>query len=76
MSELYQIMVLLYSVPGYIFVLVNNELTVKTEAFLYDERSLLAEFGGALGLFLGFSFYMLWETFEHIINSLKRQIKQ
>ena len=69
-------MFFLYSVPGYMFVLVNNELTVKTEALLYDERSLLAEFGGALGLFLGFSFYMLWETFKPIINSLKKQIKQ
>ena len=58
------------------FVLVNNELTVKTEAYLYDERSLLAEFGGALGLFLGFSFYMLWEIFEPIVNSLKKQIRE
>ena len=63
-------------VPGYMFVLVNDELTIKTEAYLYDERSLLAEFGGALGLFLGFSFYMLWEIFEPIVNSFKKQIKQ
>ena len=61
-------------VLGYLFVLVNNELTVKTEAYLYDERSLLAESGGALGLFLGFSFYTLWEIFEPIVNSLKKAI--
>ena len=61
---------------GYLFVLVNNELTVKTEAYLYDERSLLAEFGGALGLFLGFSFYMLWEIFEPIVISLKKSISE
>ena len=59
---------------GYLFVLVNNELTVKTEAYLYDERSLLAESGGALGLFLGFSFYMLWQIFEPIVSSLKKAI--
>ena len=63
-----------YRVLGYLFVLVNNELTVKTEAYLYDGRSLLAESGGALGLFLGFSFYTLWEIFEPIVNSLKKAI--
>ena len=49
---------------------------MKTEAYLYDERSLLAEFGGALGLFLGFSFYMLWEIFEPIVISLKKSISK
>ena len=63
-------------IVGYKFVLVNDELMVKTEAYLYDEMSLLAEFGGALGLFLGFSFYMLWEIFEPIFISLKKQINQ
>ena len=61
---------------GYKFVLVNDELRVETEEYLYDERSLLAEFGGALGLFLGFSFYMLWDIVEPIIVSLKKQIKK
>ena len=59
---------------GYLFVLVNNELTVKTEAYLYDERSLLAESGGALGLFLGLSFYTLWEIFEPFVSSLKKAV--
>ena len=49
---------------------------METEEYLYDERSLLAEFGGALGLFLGFSFYMLWDIVEPIIVSLKKQIKE
>ena len=47
------------------------ELTVKKEVkliifkflqeLLYPFSSFLAEFGGALGLFLGFSFAMLWD---------------
>ena len=63
-----------YGVLGYLFVLVNNELTVKTEAYLYDERSLLAESGGALGLFLGFSFNTLREIFEPIVSSFMENV--
>ena len=53
----------------------NNELAVETEEYLYDERSLLAEFGGALGLFLGFSFYTLWDIFEPLVVSFTKTIK-
>ena len=54
--------------------MVNNELAVETEEYLYDERSLLAEFGGALGLFLGFSFYTLWDIFEPLVVSFTKTI--
>ena len=37
--------------------------TVETEVYTYDFGSLVAEFGGALGLFTGFSFFMLWDMF-------------
>ena len=39
----------------------NNEVLEKTEVLVYDTVSLIAEFGGALGLFLGFSFLMVWD---------------
>ena len=31
------------------------------EEILFDFQSFVAEFGGALGLFLGFSFVMVWD---------------
>ena len=63
------------NIQGYKFMLVNDELTVETEKYLYDERSLLAEFGGALGLFLGFSFYTLWDIFESFFVSVLEKLK-
>ena len=39
--------------------MVNSEVTEEKEEYLYDFVSLVAEFGGALGLFLGFSLFML-----------------
>ena len=35
--------------------------TVQTEALLYPWTSLVAEFGGTLGLFLGVSIMTLWD---------------
>ena len=46
---------------GFLLVYANNEIIEKTEELVYDTFSLIAEFGGALGLFLGFSFFMLWD---------------
>ena len=60
---------------GYKFLVANNEVALETEEYLYDERSLLAEFGGALGLFLGLSFYTLWYIFEPLVVSFTKTIK-
>ena len=46
---------------------------VKKE-YLHSWESLVAEFGGSLGLFLGFSFISLWEWLEVGIGHL-RQLK-
>ena len=37
---------------------------VEEEDWVYPELSFIAEFGGALGLFVGFSFYMIWDILE------------
>ena len=38
-----------------------NNFQVETEELIYPWQSLVAEFGGALGLFLGFSFMTVWD---------------
>ena len=47
--------------PGYVFTLATTDIRVETEVQLYSVGSLVAELGGSLGLFLGFSFFMLWD---------------
>ena len=43
----------------------STEMTnVETEVLLFPFTSLLAEFGGTLGLFLGFSFITVWDGFQ------------
>ena len=39
-------------------------LLIKQEKLVYSVESLVAEFGGTLGLFLGFSFMNLWDIVE------------
>ena len=39
-------------------------LLVEAEKLVYTVETLVAEFGGTLGLFLGFSFMNLWDVVE------------
>ena len=51
--------------PGYFLVslwAVSEKTQVKTEQLIYPLAYLVAEFGGILGLFLGFSFISLWDN--------------
>ena len=57
------------------FMLASTDISVMTEAYTYPWVSLLAEFGGALGLFLGFSFIMLWDCIEKICNFMYERKK-
>ena len=43
---------------------VSKSTEVKTEELIYPLSSLVAEFGGTLGLFLGFSFMTLWDKIQ------------
>ena len=43
-------------------------LLVETEALVYTVESLVAEFGGTLGLFVGFSFMNLWDIVEFALG--------
>ena len=46
------------------------EVTVKQEIFIYPFSSFLAEVGGALGLFLGFSFFMFWDFLKWCFENM------
>ena len=47
---------------GFMFGFSTTTLTIKEETLLYPFQSFLAEAGGSLGLFLGFSFLSLWNV--------------
>ena len=47
---------------------VSNETTVWTEVPVYPWTSLVAEFGGTLSLFLGFSFMTLWGGLKSVMS--------
>ena len=49
-------------------------INVKKEIFVFPLRSFISEFGGALGLFLGFSFIMIWDTIETLLMFLKQHL--
>ena len=48
----------------------SSRTRVETEELIYPMSSLVAEFGGTLGLFLGFSFISLWDK----LNILERLV--
>ena len=50
---------------------VSDNTRVSIEKLIYPLSSLIAEFGGTLGLFLGFSFLTLWDNF-HFISVVSR----
>ena len=45
---------------------------VESEELLYPVESLVAEFGGTLGLFLGFSFMGLWDGVTLVGNFIAK----
>ena len=50
------------SIPGAVaFWAASQKTQVEEEVLLYPFTSLVAEFGGSLGLFLGFSFLAIWQ---------------
>ena len=53
---------------------VSKSTEVKTEELIYPLSSLVAEFGGTLGLFLGFSFMTLWDQI-HLLGFGTRALK-
>ena len=46
----------------------QSSLVLRKEVLLYPLTSLVAEFGGTFGLFVGFSFIMFWDSAEFFIK--------
>ena len=40
----------------------------RKEVEVYPLESFISEFGGALGLFIGFSFMMIWDLIEMLLT--------
>ena len=57
---------------GYKILLANNEVQVEEEHLIYDFISFVSECGGSLGLFLGFSFFMVFDYFTPLLLTLRK----
>ena len=57
-----------FDVFGAVVLYGSLSTTVLREYLIYDWDSLVADFGGTLGLFVGFSFVMLWDIVEYLIT--------
>ena len=53
----------------------SSKVTVVKEVESYSIPSLVADYGGFLGLSVGFNFLMIWECVFNLIKKLQRQIK-
>ena len=51
---------------------VSPDTTIQSEVYIYPWTSLVAEFGGTLGLFIGFSFMSLWDGLELAVRVSKK----
>ena len=61
---------------GYKIMLANMEITEESEHYMYDFESFVSEFGGSLGLFLGFSFFTLWDFGAPLLVVIKKAIRK
>ena len=52
--------------------LANNEVQEEEEHLIYDFISFVSECGGSLGLFLGFSFFMVFEYITPFLFTLRK----
>ena len=61
---------------GFMFGYSTNAVTVKEEAYIYPLQSFVSEFGGSLGLFVGFSFLTIWDWILLLDKCFTLQCKQ
>ena len=49
----------------------GQTLSIEKEVLAYPFITLLADFGGVLGLFIGFNFLMIWDIIVFVIEKSK-----
>ena len=54
--------------------LANNEVQEEEEHLIYDFISFVSECGGSLGLFLGFSFFMVFEYITPVLLVVRKAL--
>ena len=54
---------------------VSQNTLIEEEVLVYSFESLIAELGGSLGLFLGFSFMTIWDGLKNALIWMMRQKK-
>ena len=54
----------------------KSKISFKKELLVYDEVSLVSEIGGALGLFVGFSFLNVADLVSCIFDALKEKVNK
>ena len=54
----------------------KTEASEEREALVYEFESFVSEGGGALGLFLGFSFLSAWDLLEIVFTLICKQRKK
>ena len=55
--------------------MISPYVLLETEQYLYPFKSLVADVGGTLGLFLGFSLMTLWEYVEILVILVTKIMK-
>ena len=62
-----------YKSPDFLFSLnsVSNDTFVEREELVYPWTALVADFGGSISLFLGFSFMSLWDGIHFVRAGLR-----
>ena len=60
----------IYNESHLFLMLARKTATKRTEVLLYPGTSFVSELGGSLGLFVGFSFWMVWDLAEITITLL------
>ena len=60
---------------GLSIVLGAKKFIKRREVEVYPLESFISEFGGALGLFVGFSFMMVWDIIEMSLTILIAKFK-
>ena len=58
------------------FYYASNKIRVKEEYYTYDSSNLIADFGGYLGLLLGYSILGFYDTAATVLISMRAKWKK